>query len=88
MAKNSSLALFRDVIAFYSENHAKQVCTLFEQDTEFWNFKAGGAYSYHCAKELTNVNTCFHRKRRLDLLLIRFWYFYFHCVGSTANKIL
>jgi hypothetical protein len=43
------LILFRDIIAFYSENHTKSINTLCGQNAELLNVKAGGKYSYRSA---------------------------------------
>jgi hypothetical protein len=41
--------LFREIIVVYSENHMKHINTRCGKNAEFFNVKAGGTYSYHCA---------------------------------------
>jgi hypothetical protein len=41
--------LFVNLIAVCSENHTKHVNTLFLQYAEFFNVKASGTCSNHCA---------------------------------------
>jgi hypothetical protein len=39
--------LFREVLAFYSENRTKSINTVCEQNAELLIVKAGGTYSCH-----------------------------------------
>jgi hypothetical protein len=41
--------LFKEIIAVGSENRTKHTNTLYGQNVELINFKAGGIYSYHRA---------------------------------------
>jgi len=45
------LTLFKDVIALFSDNHAKFINTLCGQNVELLNIKADNAYSYSNAVE-------------------------------------
>jgi lipoate-protein ligase B len=51
--RNQRLMLLKES-AVYSENHMKHRSKLSGQNAEFFNVKAGGAYSYHC---VLNVRT-------------------------------
>jgi hypothetical protein len=39
--------VFKEMLAFYSENHTKPVDLLFGQNAGILSVKAGGTYSYH-----------------------------------------
>jgi hypothetical protein len=39
----------REIITLYSDNHKKPINTLFIQNAELLNVKAGGKYSHHGA---------------------------------------
>jgi hypothetical protein len=47
ITKISWLTLFREIIAVYTENHTKSINTLYGQNAEFLNLKAGGSYTSH-----------------------------------------
>jgi hypothetical protein len=47
MTTISSLMLFREVIAVYSEKHTKHINTLCVQNAESVTVKEGGTYFYH-----------------------------------------
>jgi hypothetical protein len=49
ITKINWLTLFKDVIALFSDNHAKFINTLYGQNVELLNIKTGGAYNYHSA---------------------------------------
>jgi hypothetical protein len=39
--------LFEEIITVYSENNTKPINTLYGQNAELQNVKAGGTYNYH-----------------------------------------
>jgi hypothetical protein len=41
--------LFKEIITVYSENNTKLINTLYGQNAEILNVKAGGTYNYHSA---------------------------------------
>jgi hypothetical protein len=41
--------LFKEIIAVYSENHTKSINTLYRQNAELLDVKAGGTYKHHLA---------------------------------------
>jgi hypothetical protein len=40
--------LFGEIIAVYSENLTKHINTICQQNSEYFNPKTGGTYSYNC----------------------------------------
>jgi hypothetical protein len=49
MTTISRLTLIKKIIIGYCENHTKPINTLYGQNAELLNVKAGGTYGYHWA---------------------------------------